>query len=75
MLSLLMRDCYAQTKCIRRLVNQLVDDLGDLSIYPTLDKPTRAFFENTNSSMEKMEYDLNAMQKQLEALSNDFEGK
>jgi hypothetical protein len=33
-----IRDCYAQVRSIRRLMLQLADDLGDLSIVEARDK-------------------------------------
>lgn len=57
----LVRDCYAQTRSIRRLMLQLTDDLGDLSAAHT-DVP---MFEQWSDALADMEHRLHVMQEAL----------
>lgn len=57
----LVRDCYAQTRSIRRLMLQLADDLGDLSAAHT-DMP---MFEQWSDALTDMEHKLHVMQEAL----------
>jgi hypothetical protein len=63
-----VRDCYAQLRSIRRLMAQVTDDLGDLSLAEARDG-TGSFFAESSDALTDMEYKLHGMQEKLEKLS------
>lgn len=72
MTQLYIRECAAQMKCIRRLMINLQDDLGDLSINRDLQDSIKNEFERMDSSIETMANNIETMQKRLEELSTTY---
>jgi hypothetical protein len=60
-----VRDCYQQVKSVRRLVNALTDDLGDLS----MSHPDRSLFEASHIKLADFERWLHSLQAELEVIS------
>lgn len=65
----LIRDCYAQVRSIRRLMLQLADNLGDLSVAEARDKPGESSMSAMSDALTDMEHRLHQMQDALRKAS------
>lgn len=59
---LYVRDAYSQTKCVRRLLLLLADELGDLSLVDSR-------FSEMSDHVVDVEASLHRIQEQLEGIS------
>jgi hypothetical protein len=66
-----IRDCHTQIRCIRRLLLQLQDDLGDLSIDRSLPSEQSSEFATMSETTVDMEHTLNKFQERLAVLSRE----
>lgn len=64
-----IRDVSIQLRSLRRILLQLQDDLGDVSIDSALSKEVRAELETMNDSTADMEHELHKYQERLLDLS------
>lgn len=65
-----IRDCYTQLRSIRRLILQLSDDLGDLTVGRG-DDALRAELGEMQDAITDAEHKMHAFQGRLEKLSRE----
>lgn len=66
-----IRDCHTQLRCIRRLMLQLHDDLGDVAIDRSLPPGLGDEFNEMSDAVVDMERKLSGFQERLAKLSRE----